>query len=63
LPGNKHKDRLTKKVEDVYKTVSDVAIPDYKYYLQLELAGSLIDDDDADFNMPTLKYCFKPATK
>jgi len=60
LPGNKQKDRLTQKVEDVYKKVSEQTIPDTKYYLQLELGGTVLEtEEEADFQMPTLKYCFK----
>jgi ubiquitin-activating enzyme E1 len=58
LPGNKHNDRLSKKVEDVYVQISGETIPPKKKYLQLEFGGSIIGED-ADFQMPTTKYIFK----
>lgn len=60
LPGNKHKARLEQKVEDIYTTVSEKPIPPTKYYVQLELGGCVLDqEEETDFQMPTLKYCFK----
>jgi ubiquitin-activating enzyme E1 len=58
LPGGKHKPRLAMKIEDVYKEVSNSALPKGRYYLQLELGGSVKDMDDTDFIMPTTKYVF-----
>ena len=33
LPGNKHKDRLAKKIEEVFSSISDDPIPEGRNYL------------------------------
>jgi len=58
LPGNKHGARLSRKIEDVYGEVAEQPLPTGRYYLQLELGGSVQGEDDVDFQMPTTKYCF-----
>ena len=58
LPGNKHKPRLQMKVEDVYKEVSTEPLVGGRNYIQMEMGGSCKDEDDTDFQMPTLKYIF-----
>ena len=58
LPGNKHKPRLEKKVEDIHKEINQTPMPKGRYYLQLELGGSCKDMEDTDFQMPTTKYVF-----
>jgi ubiquitin-activating enzyme E1 len=59
LPGGKHKARLTKKIEDVYKEISAEPLPEGRYYLRLELGGAVKDsEEECDFQMPTTKYCF-----
>lgn len=59
LPGDKHAPRLSQKVEDVYNSISEEALPDKVKYLRMELGGCCQDDDGSDFQMPTLKYVFK----
>lgn len=51
LPGNKHKPRLSMKVEDVYNQVAgeDMPIPKGRKYLRMELGGACKDLDDVDF--------------
>jgi hypothetical protein len=49
LPGDKQKLRLTRKIEDVYAEVSPEPIPPNRKYLQMELGGSVKDDDEKDF--------------
>ena len=60
LPGNKHKSRLPMKVEDIFREMSDLGLPGGRYYLILEVGGS-IKDTEEDFQIPPIKYCFKPA--
>ena len=59
LPGTKHKDRLSRKVEDVYNEVAAEPLPETRKYLQMELGGSVKGEDDIDFQIPTVKYVFK----
>lgn len=59
LPGEKQKKRLTMKVEDVYNEVSPEPMPASRKYLQMELGGSVLGEDDVDFQIPTVKYIFK----
>ena len=60
LPGNKHAPRLQEKVEDVYKKIAEHPLPKGRYYLTLELGGSVKgEEDEVDFQMPTTKYCFE----
>ena len=42
------------KVEDVYKEVSTEPLVGGRKYIQMELGGSCKDEDDTDFQMPTL---------
>lgn len=58
LPGNKHAPRLTQKVEDVFKQISEEEFAAGRYYLILEVGGA-IKDTEEDFQMPPIKYCFK----
>lgn len=58
LPGGKHKVRLTQKIEDIYRDIATTPMPKGRYYLQLELGGSVKGEDDMDFIMPTTKYVF-----
>ena len=60
LVGNKHANRLSMKVEDIFREVSDLGLPGGRYYLILEVGG-MIKDTEEDFHMPPIKYCFKPA--
>jgi len=57
LPGAKNKEKLTKKVEDVYLDIKKEPLPASRNYLILELGGSTKDGDD--FICPPVKYCFK----
>lgn len=58
LPGKKHDARLPKRIEDVYREISDEPIPDSRRYLAIEVGGETIADG-CDFQMPTVKYTFK----
>jgi len=58
LPGNKHKVRLDMKVEDIYNQVAEKPLPKGRKYVQMELGGSCKDEEDADFQVPTVKYVF-----
>ena len=60
LPNNKHASRLPMKVEDIFREMSDLGLPGGRYYLILEVGGS-IKDTEEDFQIPPIKYCFKPA--
>jgi hypothetical protein len=57
LPGKKHDARRPRKIEEVYREISDDPIPEGRYYLALEIGGSDLSDN-ADFSMPTVKYIF-----
>lgn len=57
LPGNKHGERLARKIEEVYTTLSGKEIPAGRKYLALEVSGVIIEDQ-ADFQMPPVKYTF-----
>jgi len=59
LPGDKQKARLPRPIEDVWKEIAEEDFPEGRYYLILEVAGS-IKDSGEDFQMPPIKYCFKP---
>jgi hypothetical protein len=60
LPGNKHGPRKVREMAEVYREIAtDDPIPDTRYYLCLELGGEVIGDG-SDFNIPTVKYIFKP---
>ena len=51
LPGNKHKPRLEQKIEDVYAGIDENPIPKGRYYLKLEMGGSMEDEngEECDF--------------
>lgn len=57
LPGNKHGARLPKKVEDIYREISQKDLPAGRKYVVLEVGGVIIEDG-ADFQMPPVKYTF-----
>ena len=59
LPGGKHKARLQMKVEDVYNQVAETPLGPYKKQLQMELGGTCRDEEDCDFQVPSVKYIFK----
>jgi len=59
LPGGKHKPRLEMKVEDVYNQVAENPLAAHKKQLQIELGGSCKDEEDCDFQMPSIQYIFK----
>lgn len=58
LPGNKHGSRLTRAIEEVYKEVSDEPMVTGRKYLTVEVAGSCLEEEDTDFQMPPVKYIF-----
>lgn len=58
LPGNKHAVRLGRRIEEVYREISDEPIPEGRKYLALELGGEVIGEG-CDFSMPTTKYYFE----
>ena len=60
VAGNKHASRLPMKIEDIFREMSDLGLPGGRYYLILEVGG-LIKETQEDFQMPPIKYCFKPA--
>ena len=59
LPGGKHKPRLEQKVEDIYNQISETPLGPNKKQLQIELGGSCRDEEDCDFQMPSVKYIFR----
>jgi len=58
LPGNKHADRLPRKVEEVFKEIAEEDFPTGRYYMILEACGE-VKGSGEDFSMPPIKYCFK----
>jgi hypothetical protein len=58
LPNNKHKGRLTQRIEKVYEEIDEKPIPSAKNYLAVVVMG---DDKESgiDASMPVLKYYFK----
>jgi ubiquitin-activating enzyme E1 len=59
LPGNKQKERLTMKVEEVYNLVAEQPLIASKKHLQIDLGGTCKDVEDCDFQMPQVKYIFR----
>lgn len=59
LPGNKHAVRLPRKPEEVYVEIDEQDFPAGRYYMIIEISGE-IKESGADFQMPPIKYCFKP---
>ena len=59
LPGNKHANRLPRKPEEIYCEIAEENFPEGRYYMILEVGGS-IKETNEDFQMPPIKYCFKP---
>lgn len=57
LPGNKHASRLPRKIEEVYREVSQKPIPEGRRYLRIDVGGVIIESN-ADFQMPPIKYYF-----
>lgn len=55
LPGQKMKDRLNQKIEDIYREITKTEFPAGRYYLVAEIGGECEGDD---VSMPPLKYCF-----
>ena len=60
LPGNKHAPRLLAKIEDTYTKISEETIPEGRNWIHLELGGSVKGEDDVDFQVPPIKYIFRP---
>ena len=58
IPGNKHASRLNDKIEDIYKQISQKEIPANRRYLRVDVGGTIIEND-ADFQMPPIKYYFR----
>lgn len=56
LPGQKQKDRLSQKIEDIYRGITNEEFPKGRYYMVLEIGGETAEGDD--FLMPPIKYCF-----
>ena len=54
LPGNKHADRLDKKIEELYAQISEEPIPEGRTWLACEMGGET--EDGSDFMVPTLRY-------
>ena len=63
LPSKKHEPRRARLIEEVYREIAtDEPLPDGRYYLQLEIGGSVIGDG-SDFSTPTIKYVFEKPWK
>lgn len=54
----RHKGRLDRKVEEIFKEMSEQPLPQGRYYLQLTLAGGVKGEEDMDFDIPPVKYVF-----
>jgi len=59
LPGNKHAPRLAAKIEDTYEKVAEETIPEGRGWIHIELGGSVVGEDDMDFQVPPVKYVFR----
>lgn len=57
LPGNRHKDRLNRPIEDVYAEVMKSEWGPKDKYMVLVVAGET--EDGGDFTVPTIKYVFR----
>jgi len=57
LPGQKMKDRLNEKIEDIYVGIVKQEFPKGRYYMVVEIGGETEEGDDV--MMPPLKYCFR----
>jgi len=61
LPKNPHAARLGKKIEELVKEINpEFDLPESRYYITLTVDG-VIKENDAEMEMPIIKYCFKPA--
>jgi ubiquitin-activating enzyme E1 len=58
LPGNKHKPRLERKIEDIYREISDEPIPEGRRYLILDIAADTADDMTSA-TTPSIQYYFE----
>ena len=60
LPGGQA-DRLPKKIEDVYAQIDEGAnpIPANRRYMKLDIGGSVMEEDDVDFQTPQVQYFFR----
>ena len=60
LPGGQA-DRLQQKIEDVYAKLDEGAnpIPEARRYMKLDIGGAVMEEDDVDFQTPTVQYFFK----
>jgi len=56
LPGQKMKDRLNEKIEDIYRGISKTEFPAGRYYMVVEVGGETTEGEDV--SMPPIKYCF-----
>lgn len=57
LPGNKHAVRRPRRLEDVYREISDEPIPEGRNYMAVEIGGTLVGEE-VDISTPTIKYIF-----
>lgn len=57
-PGGKHASRKQRKVEDVYKEVSEEEFMEGRDYMVLVVVGETISDG-SDFSMPPIVYYFR----
>ena len=58
LPGNRHADRLTREIYDVYSQIAQEPVIESRNYLILELGGE-VEDEGCDFAIPSVKYYFR----
>ena len=58
LPGNKHKARLDKKIEDIFHEIDGGELPAHKKYLIIVPGGTIKESGD-DFQIAPLKYVFR----
>lgn len=58
MPGGKHKVRLPRKPEELYKEITSEEFPATRNYMVLELGGETLEGGE-DFAMPPIKYYFR----
>jgi len=52
-------EKMDLKLEEIYNELADKPLAEEKKYLQLDLGGTCLDEEDTDFLMPPVKYIFK----
>jgi ubiquitin-activating enzyme E1 len=59
VPDFNHSVRLPRNIEDVWREITEDAIPENRAYLALEIGGYDLTDG-CEFSMPLIKYYFRP---